>query len=312
MVKEAISQYAWIGRKLGKPVEILKNLPLFRAPELPPLPSSERELVEPHTLEVRNVTMRYGAVTAVEDLSLTVKPGQILGLIGPNGAGKTTAIDGITGFTRPTAGTVLLDGESIDGWSVVRRTRAGISRSFQSLELFEDATVLDNLRVASDPRDWLSYASDLVYPASPALTAEVVAAIKEFGLEAALGESVDSLPYGQRRLLAIARAIATRPSVLLLDEPAAGLSDAESRHLAHLVRRLADEWGMAILVVEHDMNFVMTICDEIVVLDFGRTISSGTPVEVRSDPLVVAAYLGEAEEPAAPAAAPLHGLGAGT
>ena len=154
--------------------------------------------------------------------------------------------------------------------------RRAVSRSFQSLELFEDSTVLDNLRAASDPRD------RLVVPPRPGLAgrrrrcpAQVVAAIREFGLEDDLHRQVQDLPYGQRRLLAIARAVATQPSVLLLDEPAAGLGDAETAELAHLVRRLADDWGMAVLLVEHDMNFVMSVCDDIVVLDFGRKIADG-------------------------------------
>ncbi len=171
-----------------------------------------------------------------------------------------------------------------------------MSRSFQSLELFEDSSVLDNLRAAADPRDKLSYLVDLVHPVNPPLPGQVVAAIREFQLENDLFRLVQDLPYGQRRLLAIARAIASQPSVLLLDEPAAGLGDAETAELAHLVRRLADEWGIAVLLVEHDMNFVMSVCDHIVVLDFGRQIAEGTRDQVRNDPLVVAAYLGEHED----------------
>jgi sulfate-transporting ATPase len=268
--------------------------PRERRPEK--LPAAERERVAAHTLEVQGLTVRYGTVVAVDDVSLRVEPGRILGLIGPNGAGKTTAIDGITGFTKPAAGTLLLDGRDFSRWSVVRRARAGISRSFQSLELFEDSTVLDNLRVASDPRDMASYLLDLVWPRTPPLPGAVVAAITEFDLVDDLHRPVSDLPYGKRRLLAIARAVALRPSVLLLDEPAAGLGDVESAELARLVRRLADDWGMAVLLIEHDMNFVMSVCDDIHVLDFGRTISEGTPDTVRRDPAVIAAYLGETEE----------------
>jgi sulfate-transporting ATPase len=194
---------------------------------------------------------------------------------------------------------VLLDGQELNRLSATKRARAGLSRSFQSLELFEDATVLDNLRAASDPRDRLSYLRDLIHPVSPPLPGEVVAAIREFRLEDHLLRHVHDLPYGQRRLLAIVRAVATQPSVLLLDEPAAGLSDVETAELAHLVRRLADDWGIAILLVEHDMSFVMSVCDDIVVLDFGVQICSGTPPEVRRDIAVIAAYLGESEEEAA-------------
>jgi sulfate-transporting ATPase len=189
----------------------------------------------------------------------------------------------------------LLDGDDISRWSPVRRSRAGLGRSFQSLELFEDSTVFDNLRAASDPRDAASYVRDLVYPFAPPLPGQVVSAIKEFRLEEDLTRLVEDLPYGKRRLLAIARAVATRPGVLLLDEPAAGLGDVESAELAHLVKRLASDWGMAVLLIEHDMTFVMSVCDQLVVLDFGRKIGEGTPDQVRNDPAVIAAYLGEAD-----------------
>ena len=248
--------------------------------------------MKPQALEVRDLRVQYGGVVALAELSATVEPGEVLGLIGPNGAGKTTAVDAITGFSRLAAGTVSLGGRDISSLSPVRRARAGISRSFQSLELFEDATVLENLRVAADPRDTSSYFRDLVFPVTPDLPGEVVAAIKEFGLEEDLNRRVEDLSYGKRRLLALARAVASQPSVLLLDEPASGLTDVESRELATLVRRLADEWGMAILLIEHDVAFVMSTCDRIVVLDFGRSISQGSPEDVRRDPAVVAAYLG--------------------
>ena len=288
IAKESINQLQFIGAKLRSK---------FRRPPRPTetveLPADRRETVRPQTLEVRGLSVRYGGVVAVEGLSLTVAPGKVVGLIGPNGAGKTSAIDAITGFTRVSRGNVVLDGVELADDNAAKRARAGLSRSFQSLELFEDATVLDNLRAASDPRDRWSYLVDLVYPRVPPLPSQVVAAIREFRLENDLLRTVSDLSYGQRRLLAIARAVATQPSVLLLDEPAAGLGDVETGELAHLVRRLADDWGMGVLLVEHDMNFVMSVCDHIVVLDFGMQISEGTPDEVRRDPLVIAAYLGE-------------------
>ncbi len=300
---------ALVAKFLTKPVEpvleaaISKLKPLgplvtARGSSVPTLPAATdvRDRVEPRTLEVRNLTVRYGGVVAVDDLSLVVNPGQVVGLIGPNGAGKTSVIDAVTGFTRATTGSVLLDGRELVKFTAARRARAGVSRSFQSLELFEDATVLDNLRAASDPRDKVSYVRDLVYPVAPPLPGQVVAAIREFGLEDDLMRHVSDLPYGQRRLLAIARAVATQANVLLLDEPAAGLGDVETAELSHLVRRLADDWGIAVLLVEHDMNFVMSVCDRIVVLDFGRQIAEGTPDVIRRDPIVVAAYLGEHEE----------------
>ncbi|GHH50677.1 sulfate-transporting ATPase [Streptomyces umbrinus] len=244
-------------------------------------------------LHVRDLTVRYGGVVAVDGLSFDIEPGRVVGLIGPNGAGKTSAIDAVTGFTRAASGSVRLGDRDVTRLPVHRRAGAGLSRSFQSLELFEDMSVLDNLYAACDrPGPW-AYLKDLVRPGSRPLPAHVLVAIREFGLENALDRPVGDLSYGERRLLAIARAVATSPSVLLLDEPAAGLSDDESRELAHLVRRLAEDWGMGVLLVEHDVDMVMSVCDEVVVLDFGRRICVGTPEEVRGDPAVRAAYLGD-------------------
>jgi sulfate-transporting ATPase len=301
IAKESIDQAKWLAGKVRSRLARTER----REPETVVLPAERREPVPPRTLEVRELNVRYGGVLAVNDVSFTVRPGRITGLIGPNGAGKTSVIDAVTGFTRVSSGSVLLDGVELVGLNATKRARAGLSRSFQSLELFEDATVLDNLRAASDPRDRLSYVRDLIHPVTPELPGQVVAAIREFRLEDDLLRRVQDLPYGQRRLLAIVRAVATRPSVLLLDEPAAGLSDVETGELAHLVRRLADDWGIAVLLVEHDMSFVMSVCDDLVVLDFGTTISTGTPQEVRHDPVVIAAYLGESEEE--PALAPVAG-----
>jgi ABC-type branched-subunit amino acid transport system ATPase component/branched-subunit amino acid ABC-type transport system permease component len=291
IAKEAVNQVAWLAAKVRAKVPKLPK----PKPEVVELPTEERHEVPPKTLEIRGLRVRYGGVVAVNNVSFTVRPGQVVGLIGPNGAGKTSVIDAVTGFTRAAAGSVRLDGRELLGLSATKRARAGISRSFQSLELFEDATVLDNLRAASDPRDRLSYLRDLVHPVAPPLPGQVVAAIREFHLEQDLSRLVQDLPYGQRRLLAIARAVASQPSVLLLDEPAAGLSEVETAELAHLVRRLADDWGIAVLLVEHDMNFVMSVCDHIVVLDFGIHIAEGSPRQVRRDALVIAAYLGEDE-----------------
>jgi sulfate-transporting ATPase len=296
IVKEGLSQIAWVRQRVAKVVPRLAARPR-RAPVLPEATSHR---VEPRTLHVEGLTVRYGGTTAVDDVSLEIRPGQILGLIGPNGAGKTSFIDAVTGFTRPAEGRLRLDDLDITSASAARRARVGISRSFQSLELFEDSTVLENLRVASDPRGLLGYLTDLVYPRNPALSPEVVTAIREFGFEDDLDKVVENLSYGERRLLAIARAFASQPSVLLLDEPAAGLGDAETAELAHLVRRMAAEFGVAVLLVEHDMNLVMNICDELVVLEFGKTIAAGKPAEVRSNPDVIAAYLGNEHGEASP------------
>ena len=271
-------------RKWGRPYVI-------RLDDVADTRTTEHARVPAKALTMEGLTVRYGAVVAVKDVSFELVPGRVTGLIGPNGAGKTSLIDALSGFA-PAEGRVLLDGLDISKHSAMRRARRGVARSFQSLELFEDSTVFENISVAADPQDFGSYLRDLVWPVNPKFPPEVVRAIREFELDEDLHRDVHDLSYGKRRLLAIARAVAMQPSVLLLDEPAAGLSSTESLELGRVVRRLAEEWGMAVLVVEHDMNFVMGVCDDVVVLDFGRLIASGPPDVVRTDPAVIAAYLG--------------------
>ncbi len=255
--------------------------------------------VAPMSLDVHDASVHFGGVQALAGVSVTLRPGEVVGLIGPNGAGKTTLIDAITGFVQA-SGRVELDGRDVSGWSARRRARAGLGRSFQSLELFESMTVYENLRAASDRRDPLAYLTGLVVPGHDPLSPSALAAVREFELGDDLDRRPDELPYGRRRLVAIARAVAAGPSVLLLDEPAAGLGDQESEELGRLVRHLADDWGLAVLMVEHDVRLVLRVCDRVIVLDEGAHLATGTPDEIRNDPRVVAAYLGEPVE--APAA----------
>jgi ABC-type branched-subunit amino acid transport system ATPase component/branched-subunit amino acid ABC-type transport system permease component len=258
-----------------------------------PLGTAERREVKPAVLEVSGLTVRFGGVTAVNDAALRVSTGRVIGLIGPNGAGKTTLVDAVTGFVKPAAGQVRLDGVPMQGWPAHKRTRAGVSRSYQSLELFEDLTVRENLLSASDSRDLIGYFSGLLRPGQQVLSAAAIAAVREFGLEKDLERRPSDLSYGRRSMLAIARAVAVEPSILLLDEPAAGLDEAETAELAALVRRLVEDWGIGILLIEHDMSFVMSVCDEVVVLEFGSVIARGSPAAVQANPLVRAAYLGD-------------------
>jgi sulfate-transporting ATPase len=264
---------------------------LLRAPQGAPR-------VEGKELVVKGLTVRFGEVVAVDDVDLSVKPGEIVGLIGPNGAGKTTFIDAVTGFV-PSSGQISLAGEEMGRTNPARRVGMGLARSWQSLELFEDVSVLENMQIASEARSRrpLDGLRSLVRPGAVKLTPPAVMAIEEFGIGDSLQSKPSELSYGVRRLIGIARSVALSPSVLLLDEPAAGLSDAESRELGELLRRLADRWGLGILLIEHDVDLVMSLCDRVVVLDFGKKIAEASPGEIRNDSAVINAYLG-AEIPA--------------
>jgi ABC-type branched-subunit amino acid transport system ATPase component/ABC-type branched-subunit amino acid transport system permease subunit len=248
--------------------------------------------VPPMALRVTDLTVRFGGTTALDRLNLTIHPGEVVGLIGPNGAGKSTAIEAITGFVSPAAGTIMLGDHRIEGWTRERRARAGLSRSFQTLELFDDLTVLENILAASDPRDLAAYLTDLVKPGTGRLTPAARRAIADFGLRDVLPAKVLSLSYAERRTLAVARAVAGGQSVLLLDEPASGLDLGAWRQLSRTIRGLASDRGVAILLVEHNVDMVLQTCDRIWALDFGQTIACGTPAEIRTDPAVITAYLG--------------------
>ncbi|HXA29993.1 MAG TPA: branched-chain amino acid ABC transporter permease/ATP-binding protein [Candidatus Angelobacter sp.] len=258
---------------------------------------------DPVRLEVQDATVQFGGVVALSGVSIEVAPGEVVGLIGPNGAGKTTLIDAVTGFVALRSGRVLVNGTQIDHWPAERRARRGIARSFQSLELFEDLTVRENLLAAADSRDRAAYLSNLLWPGRQTLAPAVWAAIDRFELGADLDRVARDLPFGRRRLVGMARAIATGASVLLLDEPGAGLSGSERNELVAAIRHAATQWGVGVLLVEHDVSLVMRSCDRVVVLDFGQKLAEGRPAEVRNDPRVIAAYLGDVSETGSQAAA---------
>lgn len=235
-------------------------------------------------LSVDGVSVRFGGVHAVNDATIRASAGQVTGLIGPNGAGKTTTFNVITGLERPTSGTVRINGLDVSGLSPYQRARLGMARTFQRLEVFGSLSAHENVLAAAEfRRSWSHDRAD------PLTTAREV--LERVGLTAVAAVRADSLPTGLARLVELGRALATRPRLLLLDEPASGLDSAESEALGDLLLELAAD-GMAVLVVEHDVELVMRVCDLIHVLDFGRVICVGEPAVVRSDPHVQAAYLG--------------------
>lgn len=231
-------------------------------------------------LEVRGLMMRFGGVMALNDVDMDVPTGQVTGLIGPNGAGKTTLFNVINGMLDPSSGTVRLSGVDATRFPPHRRAKLGLARTFQRLELFASLTVRDNVRVAAElaGRRHIKRAVERI--------------LLRVGLMDVADRTAGELPTGSARLVEIARALATQPTVLLLDEPASGLSESETNHLADLLRVLADE-GIAILLVEHDVDFIMRVCDSIYVLNLGEVIAHGTPEEIRRNPLVLSAYLGD-------------------
>jgi ABC-type branched-subunit amino acid transport system ATPase component len=244
------------------------------------------------TLRAEGVTVTFGGVRALDDVGFELRSGEVLGVIGPNGAGKSTLVDAVTGFVAPRGGSILLDGTEIRRLGATARARLGLGRAFQSLELFEDMTVHENLLVADDPGGLRPWFSDVVRPGRARLGPAATQAVHDLGLADVLGAYPSELSYGRRRLLAIARAVAADPTVLLLDEPAAGLDERERADLATLITRLAHERGLAVLLIEHDVNLVSSVSDRMLALDFGRVIAAGSPDSVRDDAGVRSAYLG--------------------
>jgi len=245
-------------------------------------------VAETALLRTEDVSVRYGGVIANDGVSIAVGRGEIVGLIGPNGAGKTTFVDAVTGYTAAT-GRVLLSGQPVERLSPHRRRRAGLARTWQAGELFLDLTVAENLSVAVERTSWRALARDVLGRRRE--PAEVVAALDLLGLGSVARRRPQELSLGQQKMVGVARALVGRSQVVLLDEPAAGLDTRESAEFGEELRRIAAS-GVGLLLIDHDMTLVLDACQRVYVMDFGRLIASGEPGEVRSDPAVVAAYLG--------------------
>jgi len=256
-------------------------------------------------LELRDVSVHFGGLAALDGASLSVEAGTLVGLIGPNGAGKTTLVDALTGFVTVSAGTMDFDGRRLTRIPPHRRARRGLARTFQSIELFEDLTVHQNVLVSAEPSRWYSILTDIFVPHARPENASADWALELVGLGAYGARMPGELSQGQRKLVGVARALAAEPKLVLLDEPAAGLDTAESELLGGHLRALLDH-GITVLLVDHDMSLVLGVSDMIWVLEFGRVIARGTPTEIQRDEAVVTAYLGERST------AGVNGSGAGT
>jgi len=251
-------------------------------------------------LDVRNLGIDFGGLTAVDGFNMTIGPTEISGLIGPNGAGKTTIFNLLTSVYQPTRGSVLVNGIDTKGMTTAKVNRLGVARTFQNIRLFTDMSALDNVKVGMHNSIKCGFISSLLrlppyFKAEKAANKKAMELLEFMGLADIADVKAGSLPYGVQRRLEIARALATDPSIILLDEPAAGMNPTETEELMHQIRRIRDTFQIAIFLIEHDMNLVMNVCEGIVVVNYGRIIAKGTPEQIKNNPAVIEAYLGKKE-----------------
>ena len=260
----------------------------------------EQDAGKQPVLDVRNLGIDFGGLTAVDEFNMTIGPTEISGLIGPNGAGKTTIFNLLTSVYQPTRGSILVKGIDTKGMDTAKVNKLGVARTFQNIRLFNDMTALDNVKVGMHNEIKCSFLDSLLrlpgyYKAEKKANAKAMELLEFMGLADIADQKAGSLPYGVQRRLEIARALASNPAIILLDEPAAGMNPSETTELMHQIRRIRDTFHIAIFLIEHDMNLVMNVCEAIAVVNYGRIIAKGTPEEIRSNPAVIEAYLGREE-----------------